>query len=248
MAIRLSASHAGRPLSPGRFLVLISVRGWVNPRVIMRLEGFGQLKEIHLIGTRTRDLPDCSIGPQPTTLPRAQHEMDTNLYFNANSDFRIITIFFVTYPFTISKTDYEKCTALFRNVTPYGLVEIYRRFWGTYCLYTHARRVSQATNKQESSNIALLIIRPWWWSQYLLPKHLHISTRLHGAISQNIILFRVTAVRNLILKWVCYSQWGPLQIRFKYTSKTSIYFRPPPPKQEIIALSCHTPPPPTIQL
>jgi hypothetical protein len=37
----------------------------------MRLEELGQLKKIHLIGTRTRDLPACSVVPQPTTLPRA---------------------------------------------------------------------------------------------------------------------------------------------------------------------------------
>jgi hypothetical protein len=37
----------------------------------VRQEGLGQFKKIHLIGTRTRDLPACSIVPQPTTLPRA---------------------------------------------------------------------------------------------------------------------------------------------------------------------------------
>jgi hypothetical protein len=36
----------------------------------VRLEGLGKLKKVHLIGTRTRDLPACSIVSQPTTLPR----------------------------------------------------------------------------------------------------------------------------------------------------------------------------------
>jgi hypothetical protein len=44
MGVRLSAPHIDRPLPPGRFLVLISVRGWVDPRAIVRLEGLGQLK------------------------------------------------------------------------------------------------------------------------------------------------------------------------------------------------------------
>jgi hypothetical protein len=44
MAVRLSTLRAGLPLRPRRFLVLTSVRGGVDPRAIVRLEGLGQLK------------------------------------------------------------------------------------------------------------------------------------------------------------------------------------------------------------
>jgi hypothetical protein len=66
MEVRLSALRAGRSLSPRSFLVLISVRGRVDPRTIVRLEGLGQWKN-----PVTRDLPACSIVLQPTTLLRA---------------------------------------------------------------------------------------------------------------------------------------------------------------------------------
>jgi hypothetical protein len=51
MVVRLSAPRAGRPLPPGRFLVLISVRGGVDPKAILRQEGFGQLKNPMTSGT-----------------------------------------------------------------------------------------------------------------------------------------------------------------------------------------------------
>jgi hypothetical protein len=50
MAARLSALRAGSFIPPGRFLVLISVRSWADPKPIVRLEGLGKLKKkIHLI-------------------------------------------------------------------------------------------------------------------------------------------------------------------------------------------------------
>jgi hypothetical protein len=51
----------------------------------VRLEGLGQLKKIHLIGTRTHDLPVCSIVPQPTTLPRAPLEAANLIEFFPSS-------------------------------------------------------------------------------------------------------------------------------------------------------------------
>jgi hypothetical protein len=53
-------------------VVLMFVRGWVDLRAVVRLEGLGKLgkKNFTSFGTWTGDLPDCSIVPQPTTLPR----------------------------------------------------------------------------------------------------------------------------------------------------------------------------------
>jgi hypothetical protein len=71
MVARLSALRAGRFLTPERFLILIFVRGWVDPRARVWLEGQLKKKSNDLIGNRNRGIPACSVVPQPTTLPRA---------------------------------------------------------------------------------------------------------------------------------------------------------------------------------
>jgi hypothetical protein len=71
MAARLSALRAGGRLPSERFLVFISVRGWVDPNAIVRLEGLSKLKN-----------PVTSSGIEPATSGRQYIRMGTR-YFQA---------------------------------------------------------------------------------------------------------------------------------------------------------------------
>jgi hypothetical protein len=74
----LDISQPYRPPRPvtGDSLI-ISVTGWVNSMILVRLEGWAKLTNFnYLIGTQTRNLPACSIGPQATTLTCAHQMMN----------------------------------------------------------------------------------------------------------------------------------------------------------------------------
>jgi hypothetical protein len=68
MAVRLSALLPGPALPPERSSGTHLYQELSKPQGIVQLEGLGKSRKIkYLIGLRYRDLPACSIAPQPST-------------------------------------------------------------------------------------------------------------------------------------------------------------------------------------
>jgi hypothetical protein len=93
---RQSAHQGGKVVSPTHwpslpqegFLVLISVRGWVDARATMRPEGLSLKNCSDFIGNRTRDLPACIAVPQPNAPPRSP--------YSNTSVFKLVLVFSYT--------------------------------------------------------------------------------------------------------------------------------------------------------
>jgi hypothetical protein len=69
MELRLWAlSDWCSPLTPGRFLVVISLIDWVGPRAVLRLSGLGTLRKNWLMGNRNCGLSVYGTVPQWSTL------------------------------------------------------------------------------------------------------------------------------------------------------------------------------------
>jgi hypothetical protein len=74
-----------------------------------------------------------------------------------------------------------------------NLVELHRRFRCVYCLHH---------------------LSPWWWRQYAPVKRESISTKLHGAMSQNYVLNKLYYLL-VIINYFKSSSWGTK----RYTSQ-----------------------------
>jgi hypothetical protein len=86
---------------------------------------------------------------------------------------------------------YSIKSTIFCDVTQCSPVEIHRPFRGSYFLQ------QEASSKQWFCLLIMwLILWPWKWKQYVLLKCWWTFTRLHGIISQKIILFIITTVRT----------------------------------------------------
>jgi hypothetical protein len=118
-----------------------------------------------------------------------------------------------------------KRNSIFWDTTPCSPLKVNRRFGGTCRLHLQSRKISRARHQRGSRRqnrrcllpayllvLADFFLRPWKWRRYATPKRRLQLSRLHGVISQKMVLFITTAVRaSNPIEWsiffhYCYSQ------------------------------------------
>jgi hypothetical protein len=168
MGVWLSALRIGRPLPPGRFLVLISVRDCVDPRTIVRLEGLGKLKKYNdLIENRTHDLPVCSTVPERTTVPRAPPATHSSVNLTVSEIIKnnYYCVHFLPCRIWSSRVgEWEGCVRRQPDVSEESIVSIFMT----------EKLGNQVTTQHASTFVffAWFTVRSWRWRRYVHPKRL----------------------------------------------------------------------------
>jgi hypothetical protein len=131
----------------------------------VRLEGLGQLKKSNdLIGYRTRDLPACSIVPQPTTLPRAAFSCEfackAVIWQRGSTHIAIHGHFFEsgiaceTGPRLVGRTAFLVADAVLPTDTHVLLSRVERELWASKWSSSRFRRIYMFSASLHKENIA----------------------------------------------------------------------------------------------
>jgi hypothetical protein len=132
MAVWLSGLRACHALPAERFLLLISVRCWFNPRAIVRLKGLGKLNKFKdHAGNRTRYIPACSLMPLPTSLQRPLPTETSMILYNITSiRHRSSGLFLLQSLHIIRECNSRKCN--FPSLAGLHLSRVWLLFYGLH--------------------------------------------------------------------------------------------------------------------